>query len=36
MTLIDSGSLHQAAFTLGTLVFVGIIIWAVWFAFNMD
>jgi len=36
MTLIDSGSLHNFAFTAGTLVFLAIIIWAVWFAFNMD
>jgi hypothetical protein len=36
MTLINSDSLHSAAFLLGTVVFVGIIVWSVWFATNMD
>ncbi|AVP90581.1 delta-aminolevulinic acid dehydratase [Synechocystis sp. PCC 6803] len=36
MTLIDTNSLHNAAFVLGTVLFVGILVWSVWFAFHMD
>lgn len=36
MTLIDSESFHSVVFLLGTLLFTGIILWAIWFASNMD
>ncbi|WP_267384038.1 delta-aminolevulinic acid dehydratase [Cyanobacterium sp. uoEpiScrs1] len=36
MTLIDSDTFHTFAITVGTLVFLSIVLWAVWFAFRMD
>ncbi|MFM7383487.1 MAG: delta-aminolevulinic acid dehydratase [Microcystaceae cyanobacterium] len=36
MVLIDSSFLQTLILILGTLLFAGLISWAVWFAFNMD
>jgi hypothetical protein len=36
MTLIDSNQISMVAFTLGTLVFTGVVLWALWFASRMD
>jgi hypothetical protein len=36
MTLIDTHSFNIIVLLVGTIFFGSIIIWAVWFAFNMD
>ncbi|AFY79222.1 delta-aminolevulinic acid dehydratase [Hydrococcus rivularis NIES-593] len=36
MTLIDTHSFHTLTNILGTLLFIAFIIWALWFASQMD
>jgi hypothetical protein len=36
MTLIDSQTFNTIVLLFGTIFFGSMIIWAIWFAFNMD
>lgn len=36
MTLIDSHAFHNFAITVGTSLFVAIVVWAFWYASRMD
>jgi hypothetical protein len=36
MTLIDSHQISTLTLAVGTLVFTGVLVWAIWFASRMD